>query len=83
MTERQQATYDFATARVQPGKEDALKALLAEHFKKMDERRNSGAGFDRELMREMSRKISGLLTPQGAKEYEEWREARRRERQGR
>jgi len=79
MNERQQATYDFAMARVQAGKEEALKAVLAEQFRVMDAMRASG-GFDRERMREMSQKVSALLTPDGAREYEEWRAARRRER---
>ena len=82
MNERQQAMYDFAMARVQPGKEDELKALLAERFKEMDAARSAGGGFDRERMRETSQKVAALLTEEGAKEYEEWREQRRRERMG-
>lgn len=81
MNERQQAMYDFAMARVQPGKEDELKAVLTEYFEKMEEMRNGG-GFDRELMREMGQKISAQLTPDGAKEYQEWRESQRRGRFG-
>jgi len=80
MNERQKAIYDFVVARVQQGKEDELKTLLEERFKEMEARRNAGGGFDREYMRETSQKVSALLTPDGAKEYEEWREARRRER---
>ena len=82
MNEKQQAAYDFAMARVEPGKEEELKGVLAGHFKLIDEMKNSGGGFDRERMRESGQKISALLTVEGAKEYAEWREARRREHRG-
>ena len=86
MNERQQAMYDFAMARVQPGKEDELKTFLAERFKAQDAARAAGEGFNRERMRETAEKVMALLTPEGAKAFEAWREerraARRRERQG-
>ena len=82
MNERQQAMYDFAMARVQSGKEGELKALLEERFREQDENRAAGGGFNRERMRETSEKVAALLTADGAREYTEWREQRRRERQG-
>jgi len=78
MNERQQAMYDFAMARVKPGNEDALKALLDKRFKEFEAARASGDGFNRDRMREMGEQVAALLTEEGAKEYAEWR-ARMRE----
>ena len=66
MNAGQKTFYDFVLQRVQPGKEDEMKAVMAESFRKQDE-----GAFTREYMAQVAPKMMALMRPERVAEFKQ------------
>lgn len=66
MNEGQQKFFDFIMARVQPGKEDELKAILSENFKRQD-----AGTFSKDYLAQIMPKMISLLRPETIEEFKQ------------
>ncbi|WP_312105635.1 hypothetical protein [Lachnoclostridium sp.] len=64
MNEGQQRFYDFVMERVQEGKEEDIKAIMSESFKRQQE-----GTFSKEYMTEIVPKMIMLLKPECVEEF--------------
>ncbi|HCL03978.1 MAG TPA: hypothetical protein DHW61_16490 [Lachnoclostridium phytofermentans] len=64
MNEGQQRFYDFVMGRVQEGKEEDIKAIMSESFKRQQE-----GTFSKEYMTEIVPKMIMLLKPECVEEF--------------
>lgn len=64
MNEGQQRFYDFVMARVKEGKEEEIKALMNESFKRQQE-----GTFTKEYMAEIAPNMIMMLRPECAEEF--------------
>lgn len=64
MDEGQQKFYDFVMARVKEGKEEEIKAIINESFKRQQE-----GTFTKEYMAETAPKMIMLLRPEFVEEF--------------
>ena len=64
MTEDQQFFQNFILERIQPGKEEDVKAIMAESFKRQAE-----GTFSPEYMAEVMPKMVALLKPECVEEF--------------
>jgi ribosomal protein S3AE len=64
MNEGQQRFYDFVMERVQEGKEEEIKAIMSESFKRQQE-----GTFSKEYMNEIVPKMIMLLKPECVEEF--------------
>ena len=66
MNDGQKRFYDFAVERVQPGKEEEIRAIMNESFKRQDE-----GTFTKEYMAEIMPKMVALLRPECINEFKQ------------
>ncbi|WP_312370515.1 hypothetical protein [Lachnoclostridium sp.] len=64
MNEGQQRFYDFVMERVKEGKEEEIKAIMSESFKRQQE-----GSFSKEYMTEIVPKMIMLLKPECVEEF--------------
>ena len=64
MNQGQQMFYDFVLARVQEGKEEEIKAVMKESFKRQAE-----GTFTMEYMNETAPKMMSLIRPECVEEF--------------
>lgn len=66
MNQGQQKFYDFVMERVQTGKEEEIRAIIRESFRRQDE-----GIFTKEYMAETALKMISLLRPECVEEFKQ------------